>query len=128
MGTPAEVHDAAARVLHRYRQPALVETYLPGREFTVGIVGNGANARVLGVCEILLKPQAEANVYSLRNKELCEDLVTYVRAEDGEAKLAGVAGARRLSRARMPRRRAHRLPLGRAGRAVFPGGEPACRA
>ena len=90
MGTPAEVHDAAARVLHRYCQPALVETYLPGREFTVGIVGNGANARVLGVCEILLKPQAEANVYSLRNKELCEDLVTYVRAEDGEAKLAGL--------------------------------------
>ena len=90
VGTPAEVHDAAARVLHRYCQPALVETYLPGREFTVGIVGNGANARVLGVCEILLKPQAEANVYSLRNKELCEDLVTYVRAEDGEAKLAGL--------------------------------------
>ena len=45
---------------------------------------------MLGVCEILLKPQAEANVYSLRNKELCEDLVTYVRAEDGEAKLAGL--------------------------------------
>ena len=90
VGTPAEVHDSAARVLHRYCQPALVETYLPGREFTVGIVGNGANARVLGVCEILLKPQAEANVYSLRNKELCEDLVTYVRAEDGEAKLAGL--------------------------------------
>jgi D-alanine-D-alanine ligase len=45
---------------------------------------------VLGVCEILLKPQAEANVYSLRNKELCEDLVTYARADDREAKLAGM--------------------------------------
>jgi D-alanine-D-alanine ligase len=80
---------AAARILARYRQPALVEQYLPGREFTVGIVGNGEDARVLGICEILLKPNADANVYSLRNKELCEELVTYVTASDGEARLAG---------------------------------------
>jgi D-alanine-D-alanine ligase len=80
---------AAARIIARYRQPALVEQYLPGREFTVGIVGNGADARVLGVCEILLKPNADANVYSLRNKELCEELVTYAPASDGEARLAG---------------------------------------
>ena len=58
---------------------------LPGREFTVGIVGNGKDATVLGVCEILLKEDAEANVYSLRNKELCEELVIYARADDGEA-------------------------------------------
>jgi D-alanine-D-alanine ligase len=80
---------AATALLNRYRQPVLVESYLPGREFTVGIVGNGAEARVLGVCEILLKPEADANVYSLRNKELCEELVTYVRADDEEARLAG---------------------------------------
>ena len=48
---------AVARVIARYRQPALVERYLPGREFTVGIVGNGDDARVLGVCEILLQAQ-----------------------------------------------------------------------
>ena len=62
---------------------------LPGREFTVGIVGNGKDATVLGVCEILLKEDAEANVYSLRNKELCEELVIYARADDGEAWAAG---------------------------------------
>jgi D-alanine-D-alanine ligase len=27
-------------VIHTYRQPALIESYLPGREFTVGLVGN----------------------------------------------------------------------------------------
>jgi D-alanine-D-alanine ligase len=86
--SPAELHSAATRVIERYSQPALVERYLPGREFTVGIVGNGTDARVLGVCEILLKPQAEANVYSLHNKELCEDLVTYAKADDAEARLA----------------------------------------
>lgn len=87
--TAEELRAAATRVLSRYGQPALAERFLSGREFTVGVVGNGTDARVLGVCEILLKPQAEANVYSLHNKELCEDLVTYKRAEDAEARLAG---------------------------------------
>jgi D-alanine-D-alanine ligase len=83
--TKAELVAAVQRVIERFRQPALVERYLPGREFTVGIVGNGRDATVLGVCEILLKEDAEANVYSLRNKELCEELVIYARADDGEA-------------------------------------------
>jgi D-alanine-D-alanine ligase len=84
-----ELEAAAAKVLTRYRQPALVEIYLPGREFTVGIVGNGRHARVLGTCEILLKEHAEANVYSLHNKELCEELVIYAPVDDDEARLAG---------------------------------------
>ena len=83
--TPQELVGAAASLLKRYRQPVLVETYLPGREFTVGIVGNGEGATMLGVCEILLKEDAEANIYSLHNKELCEDLVIYRRADDEEA-------------------------------------------
>lgn len=87
--TQIELGGAVSRIIERYRQPALVEQYLPGREFTVGIVGNGPDARVLGVCEILLKPHAEANIYSLHNKELCEELVTYAPADDGEARLAG---------------------------------------
>jgi len=87
--TKVELQDAVVRVIGRYGQPALIERYLPGREFTVGIVGNGSDARVLGVCEILLKPNAEANIYSLHNKELCEELVTYAPADDGEARLAG---------------------------------------
>ncbi len=36
----------------RYDQPALIEAFLPGREFSVGILGAGAEARVLGVTEI----------------------------------------------------------------------------
>jgi D-alanine-D-alanine ligase len=86
--TKAALQAAVTRVIARYRQPALIEQYLPGREFTVGIAGNGDEARVLGVCEIVLKPNAEANVYSLHNKELCEELVTYAPAYDAEARLA----------------------------------------
>lgn len=84
----AELQATAMRVIERYKQPALVERYLPGREFTIGLAGNGDDARVLGVCEILLKADAEANVYSLHNKELCEELVTYAPVNDGEARLA----------------------------------------
>jgi len=87
--TRLELEAAVTRVIERFHQPALIERYLAGREFTVGLVGNGAEARVLGVCEIVLRADAEANVYSLTNKELCEDLVTYARADDGEARLAG---------------------------------------
>src|SRR6266540_6719659 len=36
-------------LLERYAQPVLVETYLPGAEFTVAILGNGAAARCLPI-------------------------------------------------------------------------------
>jgi D-alanine-D-alanine ligase len=85
---PAALNEAVTRVIERYGQPALVERFLPGREFTVGIVGNGEDARVLGVCEIVLNAKAEPDVYSLQNKEACKDLVTYAPADDGEARLA----------------------------------------
>jgi D-alanine-D-alanine ligase len=71
-------------LLRQFRQPVLVETFLSGREFTVGITGTAAEARVLGTMEIFLLPQAEAEVYSYKNKELCDDLVRYRLARPEE--------------------------------------------
>jgi D-alanine-D-alanine ligase len=36
-------------LLERYEQPVLVETFLPGVEFTCGVLGNGDDARVLPI-------------------------------------------------------------------------------
>ena len=68
---------ACRSLLDAYRQPLLVEPYLPGREFTTGIVGTGHQARVLGTMEVLLMNNAEQGVYSNTNKEHFEDRVRY---------------------------------------------------
>lgn len=72
-----ELETACRELLSTYDQPVLVETFLPGREFTVGIVGCGAEAEAIGTLEIVLGREAEPDVYSYVNKERCEDLVEY---------------------------------------------------
>ena len=47
--TPARLRERALFLLERYAEPVLVETYLPGPEFTVAILGNGAAAYCLPV-------------------------------------------------------------------------------
>lgn len=75
-------------LLERYLQPVLIEHYLPGREFTVGIIGSGEQARVLGVLEIILREKAEQYACSFQNKENCEQLVEYRLVKDAEAEQA----------------------------------------
>jgi D-alanine-D-alanine ligase len=43
----------AQRIWNDYQQPALVEAYLPGPEFTAGFLGDGPEARALGVVEVI---------------------------------------------------------------------------
>jgi len=91
----SKVSDARAlaaicrELLDKYRQPVLVERFLPGREFTAGIVGAGPEAAVLGVMEIHLHDNAEPAAYSRANKALYESRVSYTLVEDS----AGTAAA-----------------------------------
>jgi D-alanine-D-alanine ligase len=80
----AALEPLCASLIEDYRQAVVVEAFLPGREFTVGILGTGDRAEALGSLEMGLRPGAENEVYSYVNKEQCEELVEYilVRAAD----------------------------------------------
>lgn len=88
IGSPAELEVVCRRLLETFKQPVLVETYLPGREFTVGIVGTGKAARSLGVLEVVLRDKAEQHAYSYINKEHYTELVEYLLVEDQAAMVA----------------------------------------
>jgi D-alanine-D-alanine ligase len=65
----AQLRAVCQALLARYQQPVLVEAYLPGREFTVGVLGTGSGARSLGALEVFLVGDADVGVYSYRNKK-----------------------------------------------------------
>lgn len=77
VNSPAELPAVARRIWSEFRQPALVETYLSGREFTVGITGTGRQAEALGTLEIVLLSSAEPHSYTYVNKERCEELCAF---------------------------------------------------
>ena len=84
INSAAELKTVCRRLLAEHRQPVLIERFLPGREFTVGILGTGRKASAIGTLEIALLPGADAEVYSYRNKENCEELVEYRMLEAGK--------------------------------------------
>jgi len=79
----------SAKLLRKFGQPVLVERFLPGREFTVGITGSGENALVLGVSEIVKKSNYVGDGYGFENKERWHDKVDIIAAPVADAKAAG---------------------------------------
>lgn len=86
--TKEEMYAVCLNLFLTCNQPVLIETFLPGREFTVGITGTGKKAVILGVMEVLLGKNAEPGAYSYLNKKKFEERVKYVRADDSEARYA----------------------------------------
>jgi D-alanine-D-alanine ligase len=80
--------EECARVIATCRQPAIVEAFLPGREVTVGITGTGDKAVAVGTLEVILRPAAEADSYTYKNKEYCEELCEYKLVKDALAREA----------------------------------------
>ena len=63
---PDELKKMVEWILSRFNQPALVEEYLPGREFTVGIIGTGDDSVAIGGMEVIC---ANNLPYSVEVKE-----------------------------------------------------------
>jgi D-alanine-D-alanine ligase len=70
-----ELQKNITELLEKYQQAVLVEEFLPGREFTVGITGTGKDSEPCGIMEVSVK--ANDKIYSLYNKENYQGLVDY---------------------------------------------------
>lgn len=55
-----DLREAVAHVIETYQQQALVEAFISGREFSVGLLGNGADQEVLPVVEFDLRGDPNA--------------------------------------------------------------------
>ncbi len=67
---PEELEREVRLVLSNYHQPALIEEFLPGREFTAALLGNGDDVRVLPIVEIMFDalPPGMNPIYSYEAK------------------------------------------------------------
>ncbi|MBZ4331658.1 ATP-grasp domain-containing protein [Corallococcus sp. AS-1-12] len=73
----AELRDVVREIAGKYQQPALIEEYIGGREFTVGLLGE-RRPRVLPPMEIVFLDKAEKNpVYSFQHKLDWTDRIRY---------------------------------------------------
>jgi D-alanine-D-alanine ligase len=83
----AALRRRALHVIETWGQPALVEPFLPGREFTVGVLGTGKEAHAIGTLEVVIGARAEAHAYTYLNKERCEELCEFPLADPASAAL-----------------------------------------
>ncbi len=74
--TEEELRTAVKLCVEKYRQPALVEEYIAGREFTVGLLGD-KRPRVLPPMEIKFKKDNPRPVYDYGVKQEWEEHVYY---------------------------------------------------
>jgi D-alanine-D-alanine ligase len=74
INSTAELFRMVEWILTDFRQPALVEEYLPGREFTVGVIGYGNEAFAIGGMEVMTINNLP---YSVEVKENYQNYCTY---------------------------------------------------
>lgn len=68
--SPEDLEREVRTVLQVYREPALIEEFLTGREFTVALMGNGEDVNVLPIVEIRFDgfPDGANPIYSYEAK------------------------------------------------------------
>jgi D-alanine-D-alanine ligase len=63
----SELKEMVVWILKEFNQPALVEEYLPGREFTVGVIGHGDETVAIGGMEVITSDNLPYSVYVKEN-------------------------------------------------------------
>ena len=79
-----QLQKGVRQLLEKFKQPVLVEQYLSGREFSVGMLGTGPNARILGVVEITMNSEHNFFCQSLKWGKL-HDKPSVKLVEDAKA-------------------------------------------
>jgi D-alanine-D-alanine ligase len=74
--TEAELREAAREMIAKYDQPALVESYVAGREFTVGLLGE-RRPKVLPPMEVVFLAAEKHPVYSFEYKQDWSSKIRY---------------------------------------------------
>ncbi len=82
----SELLKSVSFLLDMFKQPVLVESFLPGREFTVGILGTGNETRAIGAMEIILNDETPHPIYSYTVKKDWEKYVSYKIPDDSVAR------------------------------------------
>lgn len=78
-----QLKSMIARNLELYNQPLLIEEFIQGREFTVGIVGNDNDAIIFSPMEIAYKcKENKYNIYSFNVKKNYKDFIQYICPPD----------------------------------------------
>ena len=93
-----DLHAVCERLLPRFPDGLLVEEYLPGAEFTVGVLGNGRQAKAIGSMTIEMTNPSARGIYSYDMKETCETNVRYGPMPRGKPRRAAESLALKIYR------------------------------
>ena len=88
--TEEELHQQVKKVIVEYEEPALVEKFLTGREFTAAVLGNDSDVRVLPIVEIRFDslPQGVNHIYSYEAKWIWDTVKNPIDVHECPAKIS----------------------------------------
>ena len=77
VNNPDELRNTCLHQLKKYPSGLLVEEYLPGREFTVGVLGTDEESYTVGIMEIIYTSKETNSIYSYHTKSNYKNSVEY---------------------------------------------------
>lgn len=77
---PKELKELVNKNIELYHQDMLAEEYIEGREFTVGLLGNGNDVHVFSPMEIVYKKETQGN-YHVYSYNVKQDYTRFVQYE-----------------------------------------------